>query len=714
MADTEYIIYPDQNEGYEQTTWKFKKGAWTGEDIPIGGDASDLVRVHLAYDMGGNIDTATEWHTILEDGELYYRAGQNVDLDGKFCGFILYDDPTTNYAYIKFGSWAVDEGEVVSQLTSLSSALSGTLTAASGEELSLTDSDVILTMQGINYGASIAQSVSFLAQDNEWQVGKNKKNVIVVDANFPIFDSEESMEAYIISGDLDGCINLTAKYEDNSETYYIYCQYQSMDLLRGSIKPHSGSTPAWHSQRFMANKEPALYFKSTNSFTMGLIATQVIASKHVRGPGYQIDYLPEESWTEAELEYTGDYYGTIYDYNLAKGSLPPDGAYIMGVNVQTNIPIYKNKTDAESGDRRKSINYYDLEDDKDRRKSDFGDEEGPTDFGDGMVTSPFVGMYLLDRTQILNIANLFYTDDVDILDNIKKGLELFGASPYESVVGVNWFPFDVSLMCETTPATAINFGSYTHQLGSTVQRITTLEGAYINAGTVFIGEWWGSYRDFEPYTELSVWLPYHGWEKLEIKKYINKSVNIRYYVDITTCTGIIALVVDNHLTDQFSCNIGVQLPTCGNNLSEYANNMIRTILGAGAGVIGGATTGAMLGGGVPGAIIGGGLGMAAGIAAGTFEMSQKPKPKDMAVTKGNFSAGSGSYMPQYVIFRVDSHDLVVPDNLTAMYGRPSSSGGLINTFSGFLKVNTVKLNTGRMTDTEINEVTGLLQSGIYI
>lgn len=703
----EWIIYPDQKEGWENTIWKFKKDAWDGSDIHIG-DVTDIVRVRLEYEMKGNQGLETEWVNKLENGDFRYRT--NNTNSGLFCGYISHDSPTIGFAHISFGSWYNNNGRVMDQFTALSSAVTGTLTLSSG---TIIDVPVNVTdISGVNYGATVGLNVPYSLGETEWQVKKGRTNEIFISASFPIFANKEAMEDYILTGSLDGCINLEAKYEDGSQTYYIYCQYREMDLLRGQTTPHSGSEAAWHSQKFMANKEPALYFTGS-TFALGLLASQIVASKHVTGPGYMIDYLPESSWTEGALEYTGNYYATLFDYNAAKGQLPADGTYIMGVQVTTNIPIYKNKADAQSGDRRKAINYYDLEDDKDRRKSEIGEEEGNTDFGEGMVTSPFVGMYLMSRTQILNLAGLFYTSDQSLIDNIKKGLELFGASPYEAVVGINWFPFNVSLVCTHVPQTHIYFGSYKYEPIS-VERIQTLEGAYIDAGTVYINDWWRSYRNFEPYTELSVWLPYHGWEKLEIRKYIGKSVNIRYYVDITTCTAIIALVADGHLTDQYSCNIGVQLPTCGNNLSEYANNMIKSILGSAVSTVGGAASGAMLGGGVPGAIIGGGLGLAAGVAKGTFEMAQKPKPKDMAVTKGSFSAGAGSYMPQYVIFRVDNHDLIVPDNLTAMYGRPSSSGGKIKTFSGFLKANTIKLNTGRMTDGEVEELTNMLQSGIFV
>ena len=702
MPSSDYIIYPDQTPGWEDTLWKFKKGAWDGNDIPL--DENELFVLQVNYDAKTRIGTQYEAEEIGEDVSYNYRSSQ-ADNTTKVAAYLRYGTPTHGFAWLEFGAWRIasNPDHAYTVYPQIVNRLGGVVVGEDGVRRHITTSDEL----ALGFSIPIGNTVT-----GNFGIPENRNNTISISINMPVFKDFDSLNDYIVNGSLDGCINLTAKYEDNSSTYYIYCKYQSMDLLNGTQTPHTGSSPAWHSQRFMANKEPALYFTGS-TFELGLLASQIVASKAVSGPGYMIDYVPMSSWTEGELEYTGNYYATIYDFRAAKGTVPANGTYTLGTQVTTNIPIYKNITDARSGDKRKAINYYDIEDGKDRRKSTIGDEEDSTDFGDGMVTSPFVAMYLLSRTQILNIAGLFYTDNTSLLDNIKAGLELFGASPYEAVVGVNWFPFNVSLACTTVSQPYIYFGSYKYDQ-ITVDRIETLEGAYIDAGTVTVNAPFGSYRDFEPYSELSVWLPYHGWEKLEIKKYINRSVNIRYYVDITTCTAIIALVVDNHLCDQFSCNIGVQLPLCGNNLSEYANNMIKSILTSAATTVGGAATGAMMGGGVPGAIIGGGLGLAAGVAKGTFEMAQKPKPKDMAVTKGAFAAGAGSYMPQYVRFRIDTHDIIEPENLTELYGRPSSSSGPVSSFSGFLKVNTIKLNTGRMTDAEVSEITSLLESGIYV
>lgn len=558
------------------------------------------------------------------------------------------------------------------------------------------------------------------------QPGRNGDYTLKIECDFPIFDTLAHRNEYILSNGAsqEGLLNGNFEYElEETKDYFIYNEISSVSQLYGDITP-SGSA-IWRSQRFKANSTPVFYFDSTNSYKLTLSARDVVASKAVSGPGYIIDNIPESGWTESALESTGPYYGNRDGYAKAYGNLPPDGTYTYGITFQTNIPIYKNKSDAmqaiESDDFSDALNAYDLSAtyyDPPR----VGVEETATSFGSGGVTSPFVKTYALTQAQVLNVANVFYTNDQSILDNIKAGLSLFGASPFEAICGLTYYPFSVSQLVNVSADNYIYFGSYKYEsAGLSVNKVLSYKtGAYIDAGTVTLTPVSRSYRNMEPFCNLNVYLPYIGWQKLNIADYLGKTVNIRYYVDIMTRSCIVALVANNVLLDYFTGEIGVNLPITGQNLSEYANSTIRALLGTAGGAIGGAAMGASIGGYLPtpvaagGAIAGALVGGAAGLGAGVFNMSQKPKPADINKTKGNFSSGSGLYMPQYVIFRFDVHDLIVPDLLTDLYGRPSSASGKLSSFSGFVKADTVKLNTTGMTEREASIASSLLKEGVFV
>ena len=140
------------------------------------------------------------------------------------------------------------------------------------------------------------------------------------------------------------------------------------------------------------------------------------------------------------------------------------------------------------------------------------------------------------------------------------------------------------------------------------------------------------------------------------------------------------------------------------------------MLSCGKGIVAGALGGSVIPGlgTITGAVGGGILGATTAGAAGVFNMSQKGKPKDQKLTKGSFSAACGGFMPQYVSFRWDVHDIIEPTNLNSIYGQPSSYSGRLSGINGFVKAETIKMNTSGMSDSEVAEVENLISNGIYV
>ena len=229
-------------------------------------------------------------------------------------------------------------------------------------------------------------------EDGEWHFNS---------PNIPIFATQEDWKNFIVTEDFTGCLNSGNDYSvETTQTYFIYNQYGTGNLLYGSVTP-SGSQ-SWHSMRIKANKTPVLYYTG-NGFEMRLSASSVVASKATTGPGYTIDYIPEEEWPEHTLDYTGPFYGDVSHYADSYGTLPDAGTYTYGFTFSTNCYIFKNQAEAEeaeqSGDYEKAVNAYDL-DNKYYNPPVVGDPENTTTFGSGAVTSPFVSTYLCSRNDI--------------------------------------------------------------------------------------------------------------------------------------------------------------------------------------------------------------------------------------------------------------------------------------------------------------------------
>lgn len=553
----------------------------------------------------------------------------------------------------------------------------------------------------------------------------------ILATNIPIFETKADADYYIVNGTFLNDVK-PLNYEDaevipeETETFYCYNMSNTGQMVNGVMTEAESPSQRYYSNiRVQCNRAPALYFVDSTSFQLGVKYPSIISWVGNSTP-VEIDDIPVENFVDPPIIGFTTFYANMYQFQYAREFVPNAGRFTYGFRMNTNFKLFKNETDADyyikTGDDDDAIDYPDYPDQPDA--PDTGDPEPITEFGPGGFISPFIQSLVMDKTALEEASDAFYSNDTSLIDSIKDGLQLFGAEPFEAIVGLSAFPFDVKTIVNTVGDNCIYFGSYRHPMNHTVWRIISLDDDYINAGSITInpiqtvnGKEIPAYKNFEPYCSFHVYLPYVGWEKLQLEDYLGKTVNIRYYIDIYTRSGVCCLIADNVLQDYFpvSC-IGVELPISGQNLSRYANDTLNALLTTAGATVAGAVGGSMIPGigTVAGAIGGGMISAAVAGGKGAFDIAQKGKPKDHNLQKGSFSAGTGCYMPQYVTFRWDVHDIIEPDNLDKIYGKPSSYSGKIGNLSGFVKVETMKLNTSGMSDDIINEVTNLLSAGIYV
>ena len=327
-----------------------------------------------------------------------------------------------------------------------------------------------------------------------------------------------------------------------------------------------------------------------------------------------------------------------------------------------------------------------------------GDEEDETEFGGGGFLSPFFTILSGGKTDIHRLADFLFSDDQSVWEDIKKGLEMYGSNPIDYIISLKAFPFNVNRVVNESTRYDVYFGSYKKHFETPFNEVINMAHKYIDAGTFFMYPIQYCYLDFE---------------QLDIKKYYQKTVNVRYYVDILTGQAIIVTVCDGVITDQFGpCEIGTELPLTGANFAQWAQGQVRLLTQSASSIVGG------ISGGVT-------SGNVAGFAASSLtslipasqalhEARQQGGPKNTMITKGNFGSNLGNYLPGYVIFRFDIHEMLEPDLLQPLAGRPSYSSGVIRNFSGFISGKVVKMDTSGMSDSEANRIKQMIMNGIYV
>ena len=422
----------------------------------------------------------------------------------------------------------------------------------------------------------------------------------------------------------------------------------------------------------------------------------------------------------------------------------------VGNGDNKNLFIFDNEEDSNeynsgSSDGRKATNYSEI------MEGDFdnptGEDDEETEFGEVKTRGFFSQQYIMDSGSLQALADdLFDTSVGGIWEAIKKGLDMYGDNPIEAVMGLSFWPLNLNEVFNAGSATRVWFGGYGWEVrGGGCNKIVYPNG-YKTLGSVAIRRTFRNWRDFSPYTRLYVSLPYVGVYELDLTRYYDKTVEVRYYFDTRTNGCIACLIADGHLMDYFNGQMGVTMPITLTDYAGYANSQIATLLGAGAlaagtagvmaaGVVGLGAAGAGLAGtaigtsGMTGAAAaagsalnfgGAGAIMAsapiAGAALGAktvYGLSQNNINKHN-VTKGGSSSMINEYLPQYVEFIFEIQEDCAPDNYGQQYGYPSMKSGSVGSFQGFLKCQSVKLDCGVATENEKNQIKTMLLNGIYI
>lgn len=422
----------------------------------------------------------------------------------------------------------------------------------------------------------------------------------------------------------------------------------------------------------------------------------------------------------------------------------------VGSGNNKNLFVFDNEEDAEeytsgNSDGRKAINYSEI------MEGDFdnptGEDDEETEFGEVKTRGFFSQQYIMNASCLQALANdLFDTSVGGIWEAIKKGLDMYGDNPIEAVMGLSFWPLDLTSIFQGVSADHVWFGGYGWVPSAGTALRLTYPNGYKTLGSVAIRRTFRNWRDYAPYTRLYVSLPYVGVYELDLTRYYEKTVEVRYYFDTRTNGCIACLIADGHLMDYFNGQMGVTMPITLTDYAGYANSQIATLLGAGAltagaagvmaaGVVGLGAAGAGLAGtaigtsGIAGAAAAAGAGLnfggagaimaatpVAGAALGaktTYGLSQNNINKHN-VTKGGSSSMINEYLPQYVEFIFEIQEDCAPDNYGQQYGYPSMKSGSVGNFQGFLKCQSVKLDCGVATENEKNQIKTMLLNGIYI
>ena len=435
-------------------------------------------------------------------------------------------------------------------------------------------------------------------------------------------------------------------------------------------------------------------------------------------------------WTE----YTGEDIKTLTFYRTTAGSAGSD--YCKVENWSTNIP-FKDGPDSEPWARQ---------------FLQTGNPQGATNIkkiipkntpitpGTPVEETPIPtpGFTLSYGGRILGLTagqvNTFYSKIFDSanIQALLDGTQLFGANQINAIKDLFYIPVDIDDIATCSTTKHIFLGSYDLDMGSDVKWVTN-NNKLISCGTVSFNETFGSYLDYEPYCNIYIWLPFCGIHKLEVSKYINKTIHLRYAVSVFdgTCVAFLSTQTNGKdiVLDSFQGNMSVHRPLQANDQQRQTSAIAQGILqtgaqvvgtlgtvAAGAGAIGSA---ASLGGIEAGIAAGVGRGVASGLPGANGAIRSGANTLQTAVDAPISTRGAlagmltmfDTMIPTFIVARLNS---IEPANELQIVGKPSATGGLVSSFSGFLKASAFDMSNFPGTVEEANEIQQMFRGGVYL
>lgn len=402
-----------------------------------------------------------------------------------------------------------------------------------------------------------------------------------------------------------------------------------------------------------------------------------------------------DSWTTGHLittELGSYYYGEWTDYS--------NGDFYKAT-TDTNIPIWRDEIiwnayvdgnvgqeEAENGGQLARVH------------ASTGSDLDSSDISSPSIGASGIGanVWALTQSQLKDIFDILYDDDQTLIDDIKKGIWVWGNNPMDFVISVYFVPFDVSNFYTLSTGNHVYFGSYDSGLSlpkvvenKTSNRIvlceTPIESVY------------GDYRDLTQFT-YELFLPYIGFIPLDINAFLDKMLKVEMCFDIMTHNIRYYIYANNIIQERVDGSVGYDIPLMGTDQVNKAKSDVQAVKDAislGADVVksGAEPT----------------IGDVANSVSSCIDIYRGFASKPSAKIIGGISSSMNIYDITYVYLKVTEKNTIKPAKLNRIYNKPSYYIGSASALSGYCEISDIQL-VCNATEAEIREIKQLLKEGV--
>ena len=215
----------------------------------------------------------------------------------------------------------------------------------------------------------------------------------------------------------------------------------------------------------------------------------------------------------------------------------------------------------------------------------------------------------------------------------------------------------------------------------------------VNIGGVYIGRTYNNFLDFEPYTTMTLHIPFLGDVAMDPSVVYGSTIELQGYVDYLTGLLSLSIVLNKegrtYIYTTLQGNCAVDVP----------------IIGAGSGSIQAIGK------------VASGLGkLTSNPVNGVFGMLQgiSQVGRSIPITQNAQSSLAAMFSPRTVYLTINTPLPENPENYAALMGTVVRKEGTVGRYTGYSEFSAVNLNTVNATDAEKEEIERLLRTGVFV
>ena len=295
----------------------------------------------------------------------------------------------------------------------------------------------------------------------------------------------------------------------------------------------------------------------------------------------------------------------------------------------------------------------------------------------------FCKIYVPSSQELGQMASYLWSGAFDVDQVIK----LF-SNPMDSILGLSAVPVSLS----GTPE-QIYLGGVA-LTGITMPKYTGRTSVKVDFGTATINERWGSYLDYEPYTEFSIYLPFIGIKPLKADDIMGKTISLMYDIDILS-GGCVAYIrpVGGSVLYEWSGQCALQIPVTARNYDNVFQTAMSVVGAVGAAIVAPASAPVL-----PGAVA----------SAAVQAAATKPRIERSGTVNG-ITGFLGQLRP-YIIRTIP--EAYIPADQNKFIGYPAYINVDLASVTGYNEVDSIHLENVTATGAELEEIESILKGGV--